>query len=259
MSADKLQRVFKEIDTDNSGSISREELGALMNRMQQPLSPDELGVVMKKLDTDQNGKIEFKEFEKWFTSERGTAKHGTAEHKLEVVRDKLDNDVRYAAYFAALARAVRYAAYTSDVGEAFRPIVHPRVVTAAYGISWAYVIGDVAYDSYDKYNRLNFRGWDLAHSTSKRTVFQSAASMALPAFTIHSVVHYSKDYIFKPKLPQYLKWGPTFCGLGVVPFLPVMFDQPVEVACDWLWDRMLPLSPEAQKKMLAEHHGHGHH
>ena len=36
-------------------------------------------------------------------------------------------------------------AFTSDVGEAARPVVHPRIVTAAYGISWLYCIGDVAF------------------------------------------------------------------------------------------------------------------
>ena len=33
---------------------------------------------------------------------------------------------------------------TSDVGEAFRPVVNPRIVTAAYGVSWAYLVGDGA-------------------------------------------------------------------------------------------------------------------
>lgn len=30
---------------------------------------------------------------------------------------------------------------TSDVGEAFRPVVPPAVVTAAYGVSWLYLAG----------------------------------------------------------------------------------------------------------------------
>jgi Mitochondrial 18 KDa protein (MTP18) len=30
---------------------------------------------------------------------------------------------------------------TSDVGEAFRPVVPPWVVTAAYGVSWIYLAG----------------------------------------------------------------------------------------------------------------------
>lgn len=38
-------------------------------------------------------------------------------------------------------------AFTSDVGEAARPVVHPRIVTAAYGISWLYCIGDVAFSA----------------------------------------------------------------------------------------------------------------
>lgn len=39
-------------------------------------------------------------------------------------------------------------AYTSDVGEAARPIVAPKMVTAAYGVSWLYLIGDTGYEGY---------------------------------------------------------------------------------------------------------------
>lgn len=177
---------------------------------------------------------------------------------------------RFLGYIGGLGRSLklllRYAAYTSDLGEAFRPVVHKNVVRGAYAVSWAYVIGDVSYESYDKYTRLEFRGWDMFHVTSKRLVFQSLASMAFPAFTIHSVVHYSKDWIFKKRFPQYLRWGPTICGLGVVPFLPFMFDEPVEIFCHYAWEKMLPLSPEAHKKMEIEeaahhaaHHGGGGH
>jgi mitochondrial fission process protein 1 len=173
---------------------------------------------------------------------------------------------RFLGYIGGLGRSLklmlRYAAYSSDVGEAFRPVVHKNVVRGAYAVSWLYVIGDVSYETYDKYYRLEFRGWDMFHITSKRLVFQTFASMALPAFTIHSVVHYTKDWIFKKRFPQYLRWGPTICGLCVVPFLPVMFDEPVEIACHWAWERMLPLSPAAHKKMEIEEaalHGHHHH
>jgi fission process protein 1 len=79
--------------------------------------------------------------------------------------DSKDTELRYAAYGARLRTALRasqrYLAYvrlflhlaplmirynfplyqTSDVGEAFRPIVPPSIVTAAYGISWLYLAG----------------------------------------------------------------------------------------------------------------------
>lgn len=53
----------------------------------------------------------------------------------------------YLARLRPLAAAGRYVAYTSDIGESFRPVVSPRTVTAAYGISWAYLIGDVVFES----------------------------------------------------------------------------------------------------------------
>lgn len=83
--------------------------------------------------------------------------------------DSTDSEIRYLAYGARLRTALRagtrYVAYvsttiacisicwnecslfhylqTSDVGEAFRPVVSPYIVTAAYGISWLYLAGCV--------------------------------------------------------------------------------------------------------------------
>lgn len=66
--------------------------------------------------------------------------------------DSLESNARYLAYAGRLRTALiassRYLAYTSDVGEAFRPIVPPAVVTAAYGISWLYLSLDVGYEGY---------------------------------------------------------------------------------------------------------------
>lgn len=53
-----------------------------------------------------------------------------------------------ARFRPVLIASSRYLAYTSDVGESFRPVVAPKTVTAAYGISWAYLIGDVVYESW---------------------------------------------------------------------------------------------------------------
>lgn len=78
--------------------------------------------------------------------------------------DSVDSELRYMAYGARLRTALRagtrYIAYvsafhprtvsisptraqTSDIGEAFRPVVPPWVVTAAYGVSWLYLSGYV--------------------------------------------------------------------------------------------------------------------
>lgn len=55
--------------------------------------------------------------------------------------DTTQTNARYLGYLARirplLLPATRYLAYTSDVGEAFRPVVSPKVVTTAYGISIA--------------------------------------------------------------------------------------------------------------------------
>lgn len=178
--------------------------------------------------------------------------------------DSTETSWRYAAYanrFRTILQAShRYIAYTSDIGESFRPVAHPNLVRLGYGVSWGYLIGDVAYESWKAKMRQEgkyisgLKPWEPAPSTNpdasmlyddldwkvlgvKRALFQSIASMGLPAFTIHSTVRYS-SILFKNSTNKSLKkFGPVALGLGIVPFLPYIFDQPVEEAMDYIFDK----------------------
>jgi fission process protein 1 len=123
-------------------------------------------------------------------------------------------------------------------------------VRAAYGISWAYLIGDVSYEGYKAYQQnqkvLNpvaalakqpdpvARSQALGDAQAResgsvavqlhagrvaplddyravmaqRAVFQSIASMGLPAFTIHSIVRYSGRALKDAKNKTIRTWGP---------------------------------------------------
>ena len=161
--------------------------------------------------------------------------------------------------------AQRYVAYTSDIGESFRPIAHPYLVKGAYAISWAYLIGDVSNEGWKAYKRnqaflhpegnehkdarlLDDTSGQAAASVAsrhvpaiedyraimaQRAVFQSIASMGLPAFTIHSIVRYSGRALKNASNATIRTWGPIGLGLVCVPALPFMFDKPVEEAVEW--------------------------
>lgn len=87
----------------------------------------------------------------------------------------------------------------------------------------------------------------------QRSIFQGLASLALPAFTIHTAVDFTAKHIKKvTKSPMLLRYGPTGVGLAVVPLLPVMFDEPVEIGMEKLFDYVWPLSEEGFKR--AHHH-----
>ncbi|KAM0432873.1 hypothetical protein ACHAPT_004575 [Fusarium lateritium] len=187
--------------------------------------------------------------------------------------DSTDSNLRYAAYAARLRTillsAHRYVAYTSDIGESFRPVAHPNLVRAAYGVSWMYLLGDVSYEGYKAYwhnrrvldptiqltarqemitglpaieSRVVKPGEvspleDYRTVMVQRAIFQSLASMGLPAFTIHSVVRYSGRAMKDMKNKLIRTWGPIGLGLAIVPFLPAMFDEPVENAVEWTFHR----------------------
>ncbi|KAJ5207118.1 Mitochondrial 18kDa protein [Penicillium cf. griseofulvum] len=70
---------------------------------------------------------------------------------------------------------------------------------------------------------------------AKRAVFQSIASMGLPAFTIHSLVRYSGRMVKDVKIAFIRTWTPIGLGLAVVPFLPYIFDHPVDEAVEWVF------------------------
>ncbi|KAK2825729.1 hypothetical protein FQN49_007425, partial [Arthroderma sp. PD_2] len=229
--------------------------------------------------------------------------------------DTVNTGYRYSAYAARvrtlLLSAHRYVAYTSDIGESVRPVAHPWLVKGAYGISWAYIFGDVANEGYKAYLRNQrilapksdaFRKateaieagkvdlkssadrkaleehfvnktalkdvdqtltstasakhpmpwkdpeedtmvpWptvkiplseDYRSVMAERAVFQSLASMGLPALTIHSVVRYSGRAMKNMKSVFLRTWAPIGLGLAVVPALPYLFDKPVEEGVQW--------------------------
>ncbi|KAF6224960.1 hypothetical protein HO133_010155 [Letharia lupina] len=186
-----------------------------------------------------------------------------------------DSNLRYAAYASRfrtiLLSAQRYVAYTSDIGESFRPIAHPWLIRGAYGISWAYLVGDVGHEGYKAYLRnqrlkhpgvpgvMSMRSADarellttedgspeVGHVPAiedfrsvmvQRAVFQSIASMGLPAFTIHSIVRYSGKALKNAKNASIRTYGPIGLGLAAVPFLPFMFDKPIEEAIEWTFHK----------------------
>lgn len=193
--------------------------------------------------------------------------------------DTTESNLRYAAYAnrfrTILLASHRYIAYTSDIGESFRPVAHPYLVKFGYGVSWAYILGDVAFESWKAKLRQEGRyvpglmpwsGSDIPAKDSEvarfklqqieklgakdnlpdwkevalqRGIFQSVASMGLPAFTIHSSVKYSAKYLFtKERFANSAKirsFGPVAVGLAVVPVLPYLFDEPVEHALDYVF------------------------
>lgn len=151
---------------------------------------------------------------------------------------------RYAG-FAATARVFlikgiikgkRYVAYSSDVGEAFRPVVSPAVVKGAYVLAWSYVIGDVLYSGYLAHKGGATRK-DVAITVAHAATFQTLASMLIPMFTIHTVVHQAQKLALKTG--KFVKWGPTVAGMALFPLLPLV-DKPVEDLVDYVFDNIFP-------------------
>lgn len=176
--------------------------------------------------------------------------------KIEPDDDSVDSSVRYAAYanrFRTILRSShRYFAYTSDVGESFRPAISKAIVDFGYFVSFAYIIGDVSYvgwkaklvqegrylpglrpwDPTPKVNEELLKTQDVLDwklVTLERAIFQGLASLALPAFTIHTTVSYATKFAEKNIKNKTIKlYGPIGLGLVTIPVLPYLFDKPLE-------------------------------
>ncbi|KAJ3019525.1 hypothetical protein HKX48_002002, partial [Thoreauomyces humboldtii] len=164
-----------------------------------------------------------------------------------------DTPLRFLAYLARFKTLAitgsRYLAYTSDVGEAFRPVVNRHLVSAAYGVSFAYVGFDIALEGWKARNR-GVDNVELTRVVVERTLFQGLASLLLPALTIHTVVDLTGKALRNKPKTALVRWSPTLAGLFVVPFLPIMFDHPLEGLIARAFDTVWPL--ESRPKTIAE-------
>ncbi|KAJ3151714.1 hypothetical protein HDU89_001762 [Geranomyces variabilis] len=159
-----------------------------------------------------------------------------------------DTPLRFLAYAARFRQIAitgsRYLAYTSDVGEAFRPVVNKRIVNAAYGISFAYVGFDIGLEAW-KAKQRGADNLELTRVVAERSLFQGLASLLLPAVTIHTVVDLTGKALKNKPPSAFVRWTPTVAGLLVVPFLPIMYDHPLEHFIAKTFDKIWPMERPA--------------
>jgi calmodulin len=58
----ELREAFKVFDRDGTGTISREELRAVMISLGESLTEKDIDEMLKEADTDGDGQIDFEEF-----------------------------------------------------------------------------------------------------------------------------------------------------------------------------------------------------
>jgi hypothetical protein len=63
-----LEKVFKKYDTDDSGSIEKDELAAMMAELGTSLTDEQVEAALKDLDMNGDGVVDFSEFASWYFS-----------------------------------------------------------------------------------------------------------------------------------------------------------------------------------------------
>jgi len=135
---------------------------------------------------------------------------------------------------------LRYAGYANEVGEAFAPLVPAIVVPASYGVAITYVLADTV----DKTRKALTGGkYGIKTTTScalieglDALIWQLAASVALPGYTIHQVVAITVMLLNAAGITEDVNalFGviPTAVGLITIPFIVKPLDEFAEVGMD---------------------------
>jgi len=155
---------------------------------------------------------------------------------------EIPSELRCLAYARRAAQVLvtkgRLVAYTSDIGESVRPVVPPWVVTAAYGITWAYVGVDVGLNTAEEH--LKGSPPEVVARTAVHTAtFQTIASVLLPSLIIHQAVHLAERAVHILPPTRLTRWIPSIFGLALIPVLPYI-DEPVEHVIDLGFEKAWP-------------------
>lgn len=136
--------------------------------------------------------------------------------------------------------ALRYCGYANEVGEAFAPLVPTWCVPASYGVAITYVFADTI----DK-TRKALNGDKYSPKASLKCaliegldalIWQLAASVALPGYTIHQVVAITVALLNAAGLSgdqnAIIDAVPTAIGLATIPLIVKPLDELAEVGMD---------------------------
>ena len=124
---------------------------------------------------------------------------------------------------------LRYLGYTNEVGEAFRPLVHPRYVTASYGVAFTYVLADAFFQSSKTSNANQHSGLVFVDSL----LWQGLASVAIPGVTINLITKASSKLIVAATHNKAVrKFAPTVIGLSAIPIIIKPIDEFTDVLMD---------------------------
>jgi hypothetical protein len=136
---------------------------------------------------------------------------------------------RMPKYISRAMEAARPLAYASEVGESFRK-VFPSLVKPLYGLSIAYVLGDIGFKYYNSIDKtMQFRRWYIADLS----LWHLGASLVLPAVVINRYIHVMTWSLSKIKAGnKVLLYLPTISALFLIPFVVHPLDDLTDHAMD---------------------------
>lgn len=247
----------------------------------ETISTESENKVEPKNDTTEN-KVEPKKENTAITSEKNkihTDSKIDIDPELLRTLEKIDEDSRFMTYFRfapRLMKVLRPLAYASEVGESFRNVVAPKLVKLSYGLSIAYVVGDVGIKVGEIYvdkkiEDENKRNKMIMWTFGDQFLFHTSASLIAPAVIIHQTVKRTgqgleylknnKKFMDNQKLTKltrlfnhkHFRLVPTVIGLCTIPFII----KPIDNATDWvLYKTLRTLDSQNGNNIVRYSHDH---
>merc|ERR1712113_53772 len=84
---DDVRATFRQVDTDQSGFIDKEELAAVLQKLGGAVNDEEVDKCYNELDENDDGKIDFEEFSKWYLKSENRI-----ESDIQQLFNKFDHD-----------------------------------------------------------------------------------------------------------------------------------------------------------------------
>eukprot|EP01047_Picozoa_sp_COSAG01_P023345 COSAG01_NODE_1410_length_10411_cov_7.944337_4_plen_202_part_00 len=128
----QMKELFTALDEDNSGTLDRREMAAIVPMLNLSLSPEEEDKAWAQMDRDGGGDVDFAEFSGWMISHLAALAQGEHRPMAEERRRGAKQEARHAmGFLLRLARAFEEHARVQVCRLTLPPRISPALRSAA--------------------------------------------------------------------------------------------------------------------------------
>jgi len=146
---------------------------------------------------------------------------------------------------------MRGLSYASDVGEGFRGVAPNYFVKGMYGLTGAYICGDLYFKYHENRHLKNLPKEEYGLTPIQKfmgyhTLWHAQASLVFPSVTIHTIVNLVKNNSHKLKMiknPKILAVLPAMVAIGSIPAMIKPLDYLADKIMEYTYCKVFKFKP----------------